>query len=909
MHFKIIVPFYNVEKWIKVCIRSVKAQDYDNFQCILIDDASTDNTTLIVEKEIEGDERFSFIKNEDNVGALENIYKAIQQSNPDDESVIVTLDGDDWFANKTVLSLLKSYYKKEDCWLTYGSHVLYPSGKRSPFCKSAVPRKMIRNKSYRTSPWMTSALRTFKYKLWRNINVEDLKNEKGNFYEAAWDLAFMFPMLEMAGDKIAFVKELVYVYNLHDNNDHVVPEKREKQLSYEAEIRQKPKYSRLYGLASKYEDRFVVDNTTELLTPLRFDLPAKTLYARHREKGAEESFAKSVYEHHLEVWGGFTEKEPAKNSLEDFYEAYHSILDDMRDNGFDEEKSYIPVNENHLLLNGAHRTAAAIHYDKPVICKESSPDAGQLQCSADYFLNKKDIVATGLDRNIADAMALEYMKLKENVFIASLYAHSFPFMDKVVEIFQNNGVNIVYHKDIQLSESGSLNYVISSYSDEAWLGDETNGYPGAHHQASLNFTKGSTVKVILLEANSLEQVTKAKNEIRDIIGVGKPSIHITDTYEEAWRNATIAFHEPTLKFINISKVGAFNSAKIRQFTRETKQVIQNSDLDLEDFCVGGSAPLALYGKRDCRDFDVIHLPSQKIPFTENVASHNPYLKYYMDDPRDILYNPKKYIYAHGLKFLSLLGMVKMKSTRGEEKDIRDVSLSKEFLPSKFKNIVILAGGPPKPNRNRHLELVRGKPLINNLLDECDIENTKTHVVVSKENKELTDHIETNYPTVKTLLTEDKTIRSTFKAALSPRGDCVMVCGDLTNVRNIDLQKFIFSEHSSATCHYQQPWGAHVKSGNGDMLRRADVGDCISMISENHKQEFLSETNLEKAKVLFQSFYPNGNQYEEMNEFWYNDMGTFTSFAFFEELWNNPNCNSKGEKGLVSFSHRIYQDND
>ena len=909
MHFKIIVPFYNVEKWIKACIRSVKAQDYDNFQCVLIDDCSTDNTVSVVEKEIEGSDKFIFIKNDKNVGALENIYKAVIKSNPDDEDVIVTLDGDDWFANREVLSLLKKYYDKDDCWLTYGSHVLYPSGERSKFCEKAVPKKIIRNRSYRNSPWLTSALRTFKYHLWKQIKIEDLKNKEGNFYEAAWDLAFMFPMLEMAGDKISFVKELIYVYNLHDNNDHVVPEKRKKQLSYESEIRRKPKYSRAYGIKSKYKDRFVVDDATELLTAWRFDLPAKTLYARHREKGVEGFFAKSVYENHLEVWGGFTEKRPAKNNLEDFYNAYHSILDDMKTTGFDEEKSFVPVSGLHMLLNGAHRTAAAITYGTPLICKESAPDAGQLMCSADYFLNKRDIVPTGLDRNTADAMALEYMRLKKHVFVASLYAHCQPYFDKISEIFAKNNVSVVYQKDIELSDTGRLNYVISSYSDEAWLGNEANGYPGAHEQANLNFSKGNNVKVILFECDGLETATRVKNEIRDIIGVGKPSVHTTDTYEEAWRNATIAFHEPTLEFINTSKVGAFNTPNIKQFVKETKHVIENSDLDLEDFCVGGSAPLSLYGKRACRDFDVIHLPSNTIPFTENVSSHNPYLRYYVDDARDILYNSKKHIYAHGLKFLSLQGMVKMKSTRGEDKDIRDVNMVKEFLKPRFKNIVILAGGPPKPNRNRHLEPFKGKPLINNLLDECDIENTKTYVVASSENADLIDHVKQSYPHVQVLNPEDDKIRSTFKAALSIDGDCVLVCGDLVNVSKNDLEKFILSEHTSATCHYQQPWGNHVRSSDGEAVRRADVGDCISMIGQEHKEQFLSEENYNKAKLLFKSFYPQGNQHSDMNEYWYNDVGTFTSFAFFEELWGTPNCNSLGKKGLVSFNHKIYEDND
>jgi hypothetical protein len=226
-----------------------------------------------------------------------------------------------------------------------------------------------------------------------------------------------------------------------------------------------------------------------------------------------------------------------------------------------------------------------------------------------------------------------------------------------------------------------------------------------------------------------------------------------------------------------------------------------------------------------------------------------------------------------------------------------------------KNIVILAAGPPKPNRNRHLEKFRGQPLINNLLDQCDIKNTKTYVVMNNENEDLLSHIKIYYSEVGLLFPQNDKIRSTFRAALSPEGDCIMVCGDLINVRKPDLEKFIFSEYKSATCHYQRPWGSHIRSQTGNMIRRADVGDCVSMIGERHKEEFLSETNLKRARVLFAHFYPNGNQYRGINEYWYNDIGTFTSFAFFEDLWSNPACNSKDDKGLVSFDHQIYEDND
>ena len=126
-HFKIIIPFYNVEKWIKFCIRSVKAQNYKNFQCILIDDLSTDNTVEIIDEEIKNDSRFKLVRNTDKSFALKNIYDAIIISQPNPEDIIVTLDGDDWLMNKQVLQKLNDCYNKHQCWMTYGSYVEYPS--------------------------------------------------------------------------------------------------------------------------------------------------------------------------------------------------------------------------------------------------------------------------------------------------------------------------------------------------------------------------------------------------------------------------------------------------------------------------------------------------------------------------------------------------------------------------------------------------------------------------------------------------------------------------------------------------------------------------------------------------------------------------------------------------------------
>jgi hypothetical protein len=45
------------------------------------------------------------------------------------------------------------------------------------------------------------------------------------------------------------------------------------------------------------------------------------------------------------------------------------------------------------------------------------------------------------------------------------------------------------------------------------------------------------------------------------------------------------------------------------------------------------------------------------------------------------------------------------------------------------NIVILAAGPPKPNRERHLEVFGGKPLIDLVIKKCRITDTKLYAVI------------------------------------------------------------------------------------------------------------------------------------------------------------------------------------
>ena len=58
MKFSIIVPVYNVEKYLKRCLDSIQNQTYDNFEVIIVNDGSPDHSQEIIDEYVKHDDRF-----------------------------------------------------------------------------------------------------------------------------------------------------------------------------------------------------------------------------------------------------------------------------------------------------------------------------------------------------------------------------------------------------------------------------------------------------------------------------------------------------------------------------------------------------------------------------------------------------------------------------------------------------------------------------------------------------------------------------------------------------------------------------------------------------------------------------------------------------------------------------------
>lgn len=220
--FVVVCPTYNNEKWCIKNIQSVVAQSYPHWHMVIVNDCSTDKTSELLHAYVQQSQladKITIIDNTERKGALRNLYEAIHEC--PDNSVVVTLDGDDWFATEHALQRIAREYADGKTWLTYGQYICLPYEAGS-ICKK-MPEHVMKNRLFRTSEWVSSHPRTFYAWLFKKIKQEDLLYE-GKFFAVTWDLAMMFPMLEMASQgHIRFIPDVLYVYNI-DNplNDYKV---------------------------------------------------------------------------------------------------------------------------------------------------------------------------------------------------------------------------------------------------------------------------------------------------------------------------------------------------------------------------------------------------------------------------------------------------------------------------------------------------------------------------------------------------------------------------------------------------------------------------------------------------------------------------------------------------------------
>lgn len=207
INFLIVASGKDCEKWVDGCIKSVEAQTYRNFNFVLADDGSRDNTPFIIKKS-EWWRNALYIT--DSVGLVMARHRYLQQlikfARPLFEfDVIVWLDLDDQLLPNALERLAKEY-QDPDCWLTYGGYT-------DSYGNTYIGDQYLLHPytSARQQDWKFIPLRSFRKELYFKLTNDDLFPAVSEVYP---DANMLYCMLEMCGQQhVRPINEPLYLYN------------------------------------------------------------------------------------------------------------------------------------------------------------------------------------------------------------------------------------------------------------------------------------------------------------------------------------------------------------------------------------------------------------------------------------------------------------------------------------------------------------------------------------------------------------------------------------------------------------------------------------------------------------------------------------------------------------------------
>ena len=214
----IIIPVYNTEKYLRECLDSVLNQTFKDFECICINDCSTDNSRSILEEYAKKDDRFIVINLSENKGQGEarnyglNIAKG---------KYITFVDSDYWVTSDCLEVLYKAIENYDTDFvsakfflfdnLTHTTETNYREPKISfsvPLYAKEDKKNVLKNITFMQTSTVCGNIFKKVFLSTNNIYFQSIKFE---------DTLFMWEAIIRA-DKFIFIKDTIYFYRINRQN-------------------------------------------------------------------------------------------------------------------------------------------------------------------------------------------------------------------------------------------------------------------------------------------------------------------------------------------------------------------------------------------------------------------------------------------------------------------------------------------------------------------------------------------------------------------------------------------------------------------------------------------------------------------------------------------------------------------
>lgn len=250
----IIVPVYNTEEYIRQCLDSILNQTYQNFECLLINDGSSDNSADICREFVAKDTRFRYFEKENGgVSSARNL--GIERS---EGAYITFVDSDDWVDSDYLevlysaileeqadiaVSTYKKFNTSDNCWYFHSFQVKYD---RKVFTNIELIDELVDLDSFDFS---------YRFVSGKLVNRTSLKRIRFNeLTTLGEDMEFWFK-LYLISARIVYVNRDSYIYRVSNRSRHFGLEK------FRSDLQQYLNFLTFLSIKgfdiSKYKDRCI----------------------------------------------------------------------------------------------------------------------------------------------------------------------------------------------------------------------------------------------------------------------------------------------------------------------------------------------------------------------------------------------------------------------------------------------------------------------------------------------------------------------------------------------------------------------------------------------------------------------------------------------------------------------------
>lgn len=422
-----------------------------------------------------------------------------------------------------------------------------------------------------------------------------------------------------------------------------------------------------------------VDASAIISNSSRFDLGIKYNYAKSLlNLGYVPTVYVQDYLEHINSFNSFYEEEPIKRSPDDFIKSFDSLIENLKENGYQESEDKIFVTATGELLNGAHRVSTLAALSREVNVHEVAEDADLYDF--EYF-QKKNLREDASDRGIIGAL-----EIKSDTRLLIVYPVVPNQFEPEIEFQISKRGTLFFKKWIPanfnlITNIKMINYYI--HGDEKhldWVGSSSDKFSGIRRHAEKSMGSGR-IRFYLIKNISVEDFLHLKTDLRNAFGVENFSLHGTDSFEETQDVIHAVCHPESLRCAKKNLTSS--SFRLAGWLKEMTYALSADTRVRTMFCIGGSGPLGAFGARQISDLDLLsEMPLEEFRQNSFVSFHDVRSVPYGSSVMEFLIDPGKHFYFLGFKFISVNELKKMKLNRKETKDFYDLHLLEEIIDSK-----------------------------------------------------------------------------------------------------------------------------------------------------------------------------------------------------------------------------------